>query len=65
MKVGNIEFMDVKYWPGEVEENILEGIRLTGYNSMTEFVKTNLHYLSKDDKKLFYSIDNIEKSLFK
>lgn len=47
----------------EVTEDILEKIQTAGFKDTSEFVKANLHYLSKDKQKLFYSIENL-KSIF-
>lgn len=47
----------------EMTEDILEKIKAAGFKDTNEFVKANLHYLSKNKQRLFYSIENL-KSIF-
>ena len=47
----------------ETTEDILEKIKIAGFKDTNEFVKANLHYLSKNKQRLFYSIENL-KSIF-
>ena len=47
----------------ETTEDILEKIKTAGFKDTNEFVKANIHYLSKNKQRLFYSIENL-KSIF-
>tara|TARA_B100000614_G_scaffold254552_1_gene270050 strand:+ start:2098 stop:2295 length:198 start_codon:yes stop_codon:yes gene_type:complete len=36
-----------------------------GFTDIGEFVKTNLHYLSEEKQRLFYSLDSLQQSFHK
>ena len=44
--------------------NLLEKVKEAGFKSLDDFVKANLHYLSKDNKKLFYCIIGFNEEIY-
>jgi hypothetical protein len=42
-------------------KDILEKIISAGFKNTNEFVKENLHYLSKEKQELFYNIENLNR----
>ncbi len=48
----------------KMTEDILEKIKTAGFKDTNEFVKANLHYLSKDKQRLFYDIENLKRIFY-
>ncbi len=38
------------------KENLEKMVKKAGFNSMNDFVKTNLHYLPESKQRLFYTV---------
>ncbi len=47
-----------------IEDNLLRKVKEAGFESIDDFVKGNLHYLSEEKRKLFNSINYLGKSFY-
>ena len=43
------------------KDNLLERVKEAGFESLNNFVRANIHYLSENKQKLFYNIADIDK----
>ena len=47
------------------EDKLLRKIKEAGFQTIDEFVKANLHYLSQDKQKLFYDVISSKNEIYK
>jgi hypothetical protein len=45
-------------------DNLLQKVKEAGFETIDDFVKDNLHYLSEDQKKLFYGVIGFNKEIY-
>jgi len=43
------------------KDNLLERVKEAGFESLNNFVRANIHYLSENKQRLFYSVADIDK----
>ncbi|MBT6048474.1 MAG: hypothetical protein HOG49_16860 [Candidatus Scalindua sp.] len=46
------------------KDNLLGKVKEAGFKSLDDFVKANLHYLSKDSKRLFYCVIGFNEEIY-
>ena len=47
------------------KDDLLNEIKKKGFECLDDFVKANLHYLPEDKQRLFNSVADIDKELYK
>jgi hypothetical protein len=46
------------------KDNLLGKVKEAGFKSLDDFVKSNLHFLPEEKRKIFYSVIDIGKELY-
>ena len=47
------------------KDNLLGKVKEAGFESLDDFVKANLHYLSDEKQKLFYNVIGLNEEIYK
>ncbi len=47
-----------------IEDNLQKKVNKAGFEKLEDFVKANLHYLSKEKQRLFYGVIGLNKELY-
>ena len=56
--------LDRGFYLKMIEDNLLQKVKEAGFETIDDFVKANVHYLSKEKQKLFCSIIDFEKACY-
>jgi|APSaa5957512622_1039677.scaffolds.fasta_scaffold148262_2 hypothetical protein len=47
-----------------IEDNLIKKVKEAGFETIDDFVKANLHYLSEEKQRLFRSVADWDKNLY-
>jgi hypothetical protein len=45
-------------------DNLLQKVKEAGFETIDDFVKANVHYLSRDKQRLFYGVIGFRKEMY-
>ena len=46
------------------KDSLLQKVKEAGFETIDDFVKANVHYLSKDKQKLFYGVIGFKREIY-